>query len=70
MAAKDINSYRLTSMEEPTDSQLSSLMKEVAEEAKVKSEAANRKYFLDMFEYIEKKKREWAGRYNVTFNHA
>lgn len=70
MEAKDINNYRLTSLEEPTDSQLSALMKEVAEEAKQKSENANRKYFENMFEYIERKKQQWTTQYNVTFKNA
>ncbi|MCD8178718.1 MAG: hypothetical protein LUE98_15395 [Tannerellaceae bacterium] len=70
MEAKDVNSYRLTSLEEPTDSQLSALMKAVAKEAKEKSEAANRQYFNNMFVYIEKKKQEWSAQYNVTFNNA
>ena len=34
MSEKEMNSYRLTNMEEPTDEMLSQLMKEVVEEAK------------------------------------
>lgn len=36
MPEKEMNSYRLTSMEEPTDQVLATLMKEVVEEAKKK----------------------------------
>ncbi|EKJ91581.1 hypothetical protein PQG98_17865 [Bacteroides zhangwenhongii] len=36
MPEKEMNSYRLTSMEEPTDQMLATLMKEVVEEAKKK----------------------------------
>ena len=36
MSEKEMNSYRLTSLEEPTDEMLTTLMKEVAEEAKRK----------------------------------
>ena len=36
MPEKEMNSYRLTSMEEPTDRMLATLMKEVVEEAKKK----------------------------------
>ena len=36
MPEKEMNSYRLTSMEEPTDQMLATLMKEVVEEAKMK----------------------------------
>ena len=36
MPEKEMHSYRLTSMEEPTDQMLATLMKEVVEEAKKK----------------------------------
>lgn len=36
MPEKEMNSYRLTSMEEPIDQMLATLMKEVVEEAKKK----------------------------------
>ncbi|WP_262893976.1 hypothetical protein [Bacteroides finegoldii] len=36
MPEEEMNSYRLTSMEEPTDQILATLMKEVVEEAKKK----------------------------------
>ena len=36
MPEKEMNSYRLTSMEEPTDQMLATLMKEVVEVAKQK----------------------------------
>ena len=36
MPEKEMNLYRLTSMEEPTDQMLATLMKEVVEEAKKK----------------------------------
>ena len=40
-----IDTYRLTSMEEPTDEVLSLLMKEAAEEAKRTNDAATTRYF-------------------------
>ena len=48
MSEKEMNSYRLTNMEEPTDEMLSQLMKEVVEEAKCKSEEAHRKFFTEL----------------------
>lgn len=39
-----MNTYRLTSMEEPTDEMLATLMKEVAEEAKRKGQVATDKF--------------------------
>ncbi|WP_291528824.1 hypothetical protein [Bacteroides sp. UBA939] len=48
MSENEMNSYRLTSMEEPTDEMLAQLMKEVAEEAKQKSEEAHRIFFQEI----------------------
>ena len=47
MTKKELNSYRLTSMEEPTDEQLAALMKEAAKSAKEKSEVAHKVFFQD-----------------------
>lgn len=49
---------------EPTDEQLSQLMKEVAEEAKEKSEKANQKFFHEMNEYIKQQKEKFSNRTN------
>ena len=43
--SQTIDTYRLTSMEEPTDEVLSQLMKEAAEEAKRTNEEATRNFF-------------------------
>lgn len=55
-----MNSYRLTNMEEPTDEMLSQLMKEVAEEAKCKSEEAHRKFFTEFRTAARMQRREIA----------
>lgn len=47
MPEQEINSYRLTSQEEPPDQMLATLMKEVAKEAKSKSEEAHKKFFRE-----------------------
>ncbi len=60
MSGKEMNSYRLTSMEEPTDEMLSQLMKEVAEEAKCKSEEAHRKFFTELRTAARVQRREVA----------
>ena len=59
-----MNSYRLTSMEEPTDEMLAQLMKEVAEEAKNKWMVATDRYFKKMEETVALRKKEWAQKYN------
>lgn len=60
MSEKEMNSYRLTNMEEPTDEMLSQLMKEVAEEAKCKSEETHRKFFTELRTAARMQRREIA----------
>lgn len=70
MTEKQMNSYRLTSLEEPSDEQLSTLMKEVAEEARKKSKEVHRDFFRQMNEKIREQKRIWADKYNISFGNA
>ena len=49
-----IDTYKLTSMEEPTDEVLSQLMREVAEEVKRENEEATQRYFNMMMETARK----------------
>ena len=44
------------------------LMKEVAEEAKRKSEEAHKKFFQEIKEYIRKQRVKWGEEYNVNFS--
>ena len=45
MTGQDINNYRLTSLEEPTDEMLSTIMKEVCDDATRKNEEASARFF-------------------------
>ena len=45
MSEKELNSYRLTSMEEPTDEMLSAIMKEAAEDADKRWKEAEKQFF-------------------------
>jgi len=45
MSEKEINAYRLTSLEEPTDEMLAYIMREVAEEARRTNEEAEARFF-------------------------
>lgn len=58
MPAAELNDYRLTDIEEPTDEMLSVIMKEMCEEAVRKSREANKRYFdelkKDNIEYLHK----------------
>ncbi|MBR2196128.1 MAG: hypothetical protein IJ911_10995 [Salinivirgaceae bacterium] len=55
MSETEVNKYRLTSMEEPTDEMLSYIMREAAEEARKSNEAALRRYFDEIREIYNKK---------------
>ena len=55
MSEKEINAYRLTSLEEPTDEMLAYIMREVAEEARQTNEEAMRRYFLEIREMYQQK---------------
>lgn len=45
MSDKELNAYRLTSMEEPTDEMLSAIMKEAADEASRRWKEAEERFF-------------------------
>lgn len=53
MSEKEINAYRLTSLEEPTDEMLSYIMKEVAKEAKAKYDKAIEHFFDEIKEMYQ-----------------
>ena len=48
MSEEELNSYWLTSMEEPTDEMLSAIMREAASDARRRGEEANRKFFEEL----------------------
>jgi len=54
MSEKEINAYRLTSLEEPTDEMLEYIMREVAEEANQKYDEALKRYFNEINELYQK----------------
>ena len=54
MSEKEINAYRLTSLEEPTDEMLAYIMREVAEEANQKYDDALERYFNEINELYQK----------------
>ena len=59
MSEEEVNKYRLTSFEEPTDEMLSYIMHEVAEEARISNEEAHRRYFAEIREMY---KQEYGAR--------
>jgi hypothetical protein len=54
MSEKEINAYRLTSLEEPTDEMLAYIMREVAEEANQKYDESLERYFNEIKELYKK----------------
>ena len=54
MSEKEINTYRLTSLEEPTDEMLAYIMREAAEEANKRYDEALERYFLEIKEMYQK----------------
>ena len=63
-----MNSYRLTSMQEPTDEMLATLMKEVAEEAKRKAGEATESLFKRLDETVAMRKKEWKQKLNAVLS--
>lgn len=57
-----IDSYRLTSMDEPSDSMLRQIMSEAAAEAKQKGEEAHKRFFDQLRKDAEEQARLWFGR--------
>lgn len=68
MSEQEMNSYRFTSGEEPSDEMLAQLMKEVAHDAKVRQEKATAAYFSEMRREAEIVKAKWAARINSALN--
>ena len=59
MSESEMNSYRFSSGEEPSDEMLAQLMKEVAEEAREKNAVATQNFLSQMRRDIEQKQLQW-----------
>ena len=68
MSEQEMNSYRFTSGQEPSDEMLSQLMKEVAHDAKERQAQATDVYFSEMRREAEIIKAKWADRINNAIN--
>lgn len=55
MSNQELNDYRLTSMEEPTDEMLSTIMKEAAEEATASTNKALADFFKEISTMMQRK---------------
>ena len=54
-----IDTYKLTSMEEPSDEILAQIMHEAAVDAKKKGEAAHKLYFDHLRKYASEQRKQW-----------
>lgn len=61
MNRQTIDTYKLTSAEEPSDEVLSQLMHEAAMTAKRKGEEAHRRFFSQLRQEATRRLREWNG---------
>lgn len=68
MSEKELNSYRFTSGEEPTDEMLRYVMKEVADDAARRQHEATEAYFRNMRESAERKGHVWNERVKEAIN--
>ena len=68
MSEKEMNSYRFTSVQEPSDEMLVQLMKEVAQEAKEKHQQATAAYLQQMRIDAKATKEKWADRIMDVMN--
>ncbi len=62
MSEKELNAYRFTSGQEPSDEMLAQIMKEAAEEAAEKHRKVLKAYFAAMLEDIATLRSTWAQR--------
>ena len=68
MSEKEMNAYRFSSGEEPSDEMLSQLMKEVAQEAKESNQKAMGEFFESLKREAKAIRNEWSNRQSYAIN--
>ena len=68
MSEQELNKYRFSPDNEPTDEMLAQIMREVAEEARASNKAAAEAYFAQMRRNIAAKQAVWAERISSIVN--
>ena len=68
MSEKELNSYRFSPEQEPTDEMLKQIMREVAEEAKESNRKATERYFEAMRRNALAKQAKWAHAIDLAHN--
>lgn len=68
MTESEMNSYRFNTGVEPTDEMLAQIMREVAVDARLRFEEANKRYFEELRRGAEEMQAKWADRINEVKN--
>ena len=69
MTTRELNGYRLTGQEEPTDEMLALVMREVREDAVRKKEEATERYFEHLERLAVLQKQSWRRRIENVQRH-
>ena len=59
MSEKELNAYRFSPEQEPTDEMLEQIMREVAEEARTSNQKATEENFMQMWQNVLTKQAKW-----------
>ena len=65
MTEKELNSYRFSPYQEPTDEMLEQIMKEVAEEARESNRKATEEHWARMLQDIAYQQAKWSAKINA-----
>ena len=60
MSEKELNAYRFSPEQEPTDEMLEQIMREVAEEARISNQKATEEHWQQMRQNVMTKQAKWA----------
>ncbi|MBO8432065.1 MAG: hypothetical protein IAB08_02065 [Bacteroidetes bacterium] len=68
MSVEELNTYRFSPEQEPSDEMLEQIMKEVAEEARVSNEKATEEHWIRMRVNACQKEMKWAKEIESIFH--
>ncbi len=68
MSVEELNTYRFSPEQEPSDEMLEQIMKEVSEEARVSNEKATEEHWIRMRVNAYKKEMKWAKEIESIFH--
>lgn len=68
MSEEELNTYRFSPEQEPSDEMLEQIMKEVSEEARVSNEKATEEHWIRMRVNACKKEMKWAKEIESIFH--